>query len=155
MANCYEVSDIEEKICLESPVFPLKQVKKVDEQLTIEFTDIKQEPSFHFDHKENVLQSRIEIKSKCISCDTSFPNQGFSNGMATIHKTCFQKLCTRLLLATDKVQDLEVANKSMIGKIETLENENKELFEKLTSASSKIQDISKDKEKTCFKFTRD
>ena len=71
MANCYEVSDIEEKICLESPVFPLKQVKKVDEQLTIEFTDIKQEPSFHFDHKQNVLQSRIEIKSKCISCDTS------------------------------------------------------------------------------------
>ena len=72
MANNCEMSDVEEKNCLESAALAQKQVKKVDEQLTIEFTDIKQEPSYHVDHYQNFQEAKYDINLQCISCNTNF-----------------------------------------------------------------------------------
>ena len=143
MANKLEKSTSEQNICLQSNILPTKQVKKVDEHLTIEFTDIKQEPLCHTDNYQKFQEVKKEIKSKCISCDICIENAGYSDGMATIHETCFQKLCTRLYVANDKVQDLEVSNKNMTGCIEILERSNKELSEKL----KELQEITKEKDK--------
>ena len=146
MATLNQVSTIEEKACLLSPVLPTKEVTKVDEQLTIEFTVIKQEPKY-FDHYQKFQQFKDEKKPKCISCDPYFENPGPSDGMATIHETCFLKLCAKLYIANVKVEDSEVAKTQMVGTIEKLEGKNKELHEKLTRARKEIQDITKEKKK--------
>ena len=146
MANQLEKPKSEENMCLESHIVPTKEVKKVDEQLTIEFTDIKQEPRYHSDNYQKFQEIKKEIKSECISCNIFVAKTGHSDGMAAIHEKCFQKLCTRLYLANDKVQDLEFANKNMIGTIETLERNNEDLSGKLTSLRKEIQNISKEKE---------
>ena len=117
MSNQLEKPKSEENMCLESDTLPTKEVKKVDEQLTIEFTDIKQEPKYNSEHKQNFLPLKMEIKFRCISCDTYFANNGNSDAMATIHETCFQKLCAELYSANNKIQTLEVTNNSMIGNI--------------------------------------
>ena len=140
MANNLENSTIQKSGYLENHLLSTKQVKKIDKHLSIEFTDIKQEPIYHFDHYQDFQQVKNEIKSKCISCDTYFENPGHSDGMAAIHEACFQKICTKLYLANDKAQDLEVTNKSMIKTIEMLENTNKELCEKFILATREIQE---------------
>ena len=140
------MATIEEEVCLQTPILPIKEVTKVDEQLTIEFTDIKQEPKY-FDHYQKFQQFKDEKKPKCISCDPYFENPGLSDGIATIHETCFLKLCAKLYIANDTVEDLEVAKTQMVGTIETLESNNKELHDKLTGARKEIQDITKEKKK--------
>ena len=78
------------------------KLQKVDDQLTIEFTDIKQEPKNQFDDMKNHESSKDGMMSKCISCNSYFTDQKCPNGTATIHETCFQKLCTKLYLANEK-----------------------------------------------------
>ena len=57
---------------------PMKVIK-VDEQLSIEFTDIKYEPIDHFENYQTVKGN----ESKCISCNTSFQHFCHLDGIAT------------------------------------------------------------------------
>ena len=61
MANPVEKFTIENKIDLDDAVLPTKQVKKVDEQLTIEFTDIKQEPRYDSENYQNLQEVKKRL----------------------------------------------------------------------------------------------
>ena len=107
-------SAFEEKVDLEDLILPTKQVQKVDEKLTIEFSDIKQEPISCFEN----YQSNLNY-SKCISCDVSCtPYSQFT----TIHSTCFAEMLKKLNMATKKIQEMEMKNKELQSKAKNLQS---------------------------------
>ena len=61
-----DMESFKEKVNLEDLVLPKKQEEKVDAQLFIEFTEIKQEP---LDQIEDSPIPNPDIENKCISCD--------------------------------------------------------------------------------------
>ena len=79
MANQDVESNFEEKVDLEDLVIPTSQLQKVDEQLTIEFTDIKQESRDNFQNDYH-MPVKSENKSKCVSCDTALGHLKTKNG---------------------------------------------------------------------------
>ena len=112
----------EEKVDPEDLVLPMKQVQKVDEQLTIEFTDIKQEPIHHFeDHK---IESKLEDVHtvKCIICDTYLTNAGEFKDFVSIHKVCFEKLNDGLTSATQKINAMEITINKISSDAKSLQN---------------------------------
>ena len=62
---------LEEKVDLEDLMLSQTQVQKVEENLTVEFSDIKKEPINHFEINQKYDESRDIVSSKCIAYDAS------------------------------------------------------------------------------------
>ena len=71
MDSCLHHNSIfEEKVDLEAFILPTKQVQKIDEILTIEFSDIKQEPISHLENYQKCEQANNLNYSKIINLST-------------------------------------------------------------------------------------
>ena len=112
-------SVFEEKVDLEDLILPTKQVQKVDEKLTIEFSDIKQEPISFFENNMKCVQANNVSYSKCVSCDVSCTSYG---QLTTIHSTCYRKLLDKLIMATEKNQEMEMKNNELQSNVNNLQS---------------------------------
>ena len=168
-----EESNFEEKVKLEDLILPEKQVLKIDENLSVEFSDIKQEPLNQVETCHEYDQTQYVDSSQCIYCDASFKHCG---QLATIHESCFKIMLEKLNRATEKIQEMEFKNKELHGNANKLqstivdiknehkivlsnntkhmisivkkhERESKELCEKLSSARKEIKEFAKEREK--------
>ena len=174
MESCLESEEsiFEEKVDLEDLILSQTQVQKVDENLTVEFSDIKKEPINHFEINQKYGQTQVIDSPTCISFDTS----EYSGQLATIHMTCFKEMLEKLNKATEKINNMEMKNKELLSNASNLqstissiknehksvlsinaqrmseivkkhERENKQLCEKLSSARKEIRESAKEREK--------
>ena len=117
MESCLQSEEtfFEEKVDLEDLILPGKQVQKVDEELTVEFSDIKQEQTNHFD----MFQTHDIDNFKCVSCDASLKHSG---QLTTIHITCFKEMLTKVNTMAEKIQDLELRNIELLSNANNLQS---------------------------------
>ena len=120
---------IGKKVKVEDLILPTEQVQKVDEKLTVEFSDIKQEPIIHSETYLKYDQAKYNENSNCISCNAVFAP---CREIATIHESCCEKMLKKLNIATEKIQEMEIKNRELQSKsnnlqstIENIKNEHK------------------------------
>ena len=167
---------IGEEVKIEDLILPTKQVQKVDEKLTVEFSEIKQEPIIHSETYLKYDQAKYNENSNCISCNAVFAP---CREIATIHESCYEKMLKKLNMATEKIQEMEIKNRELQSKSNNLqstienignehktvlsinaqrmsvivkkyERENEELHEKLSLARKEVQEFAEEREKMIY-----